>query len=213
MENKLKAKDWWKRISRRSDMTGTVTHLTKEAKIDGKDLSALEVLVKILKDKKLKGSTTESGFIVGSRRAVCFQETPLYSLSENIIYEEELEEKSKNPKVRYRPFGLSFDKQYIYEKGGRPVIYDKTREAKEYLPSNQYWRIVPYDLSDDDKIIDWTHEREWRVPDNVKFTLNMISVIVESYDDYKELKQMCKEENIKLDDVSSIIVLDDILFG
>lgn len=40
----------------------------------------------------------------------------------------------------------------------------------------------------------------------------MVRVIVESYDDYKELKQVCKEENIKLDDVSSIIVLDDILF-
>lgn len=65
MENKLKVEDWWKRISRRSDMTRAVTHLTKEAKIDGKDLSALEVLVKILKEKKLKGSTTKSGFIVG----------------------------------------------------------------------------------------------------------------------------------------------------
>lgn len=40
----------------------------------------------------------------------------------------------------------------------------------------------------------------------------MVRVIVESYDDYKELKQVCKEENIKLDDVRSIIVLDDILF-
>lgn len=212
MENKLKVEDWWKRISRRSDMTRAVTHLTKEAKIDGKDLSALEVLVKILKEKKLKGSTTKSGFIVGNMKAVCFQETPLYSLSENIIYEEELEENSKNPKVRYRPFGLSFDKQYIYEKGGRPVIYDKTNEAKEYLTREQYWRIVSYDLSDDDKIIDWTHEREWRVPGDLKFNLGQVSVVVKDYDDYQELKKMCKKEKINLDDVSSIIVLQDILY-
>lgn len=72
-------------------MTGTVTYLTKEAEIDGKDLSVLGVLVKIFKYKKIKSSNTESGFIVGGRPAVCFQETPLYSLSENIIYEEELE--------------------------------------------------------------------------------------------------------------------------
>ena len=195
MENKLKVEDWWKRISRRSDMTRAVTHLTKEAKIDGKDLSALEVLVKILKEKKLKGSTTKSGFIVG-----------------NIIYQEELEENSKNPKVRYRPFGLSFDKQYIYEKGGRPVIYDKTNEAKEYLTREQYWRIVSYDLSDDDKIIDWTHEREWRVPGDLKFNLGQVSVVVKDYDDYQELKKMCKKEKINLDDVSSIIVLQDILY-
>lgn len=53
----------------------------------------------------------------------------------------------------------------MYKKGGRPVIYDQTIEAKKYLPESQHWRIVNFDLSNDDRLVDWTHEREWRVPD------------------------------------------------
>ena len=49
---------------------------------------------------------------------------------------------------------------------GRPVIYDKTISAKKYLPENEWWRIVNLDLSDEDRFIDWTHEREWRVPND-----------------------------------------------
>ncbi|VTQ55249.1 hypothetical protein [Clostridium perfringens] len=80
------------------------------------------------------------------------------------------------------------------------------------MTREQYWRIVSYDLSDDDKIIDWTHEREWRVPGDLKFNLGQVSVVVKDYDDYQELKKMCKKEKINLDDVSSIIVLQDILY-
>lgn len=72
----MKVKDWWKRISRRSDMTGTVTYLTKEAEIDGKDLSVLGVLVKIFKYKKIKSSNTESGFIVGGGQLFAFKKYP-----------------------------------------------------------------------------------------------------------------------------------------
>ena len=38
---------------------------------------------------------------------------------------------------------------------------------KSILPSDEYWRIVNYDLSDNKYMVDWTHEWEWRVPGDV----------------------------------------------
>lgn len=68
----MKREEWKKRIARRSDMTCSLVHLTKDAVIGGEKVNAIDVLIKILKERKLVGSTTESGFIVGSRKAVCF---------------------------------------------------------------------------------------------------------------------------------------------
>ena len=45
----------------------------------------------------------------------------------------------------------------------RPVIYDDPNIAKQYLKSNEYWRIVNLNLSNDNNFIDWSHEREWRL--------------------------------------------------
>ncbi len=70
-----------------------------------------------------------------------------------------------------------FDKTYIYKKGGRPVIYDKTEEAKKYLTEDKWWRIVNLDLSDSNNIIDWTHEREWRVLNELTFELKMLVLL------------------------------------
>lgn len=186
-------------------MTTHLVHLTKPNKIDSKKVMGEDILVKILKERKLIGSTTESGFIVGDRRAVCFQESPLYSLSQNIYYERKLSKK------RYCGLGIMFHKALIYKKGGRPVIYDKTFEAKEYLPSNQWWRIVNYDLSDKNNIVDWTHEREWRVPGDLEFKLNNISIVVPNSKAYKNIINKCNYEGIDIvNEVKSIISLADL---
>ena len=108
--------------------------MTKEREIEDKKISSIKMLVKILQDKKLIGSTTESTFIVGDKSAVCFQESPIYSLAQNIYYEQKLFKKGKLKQRRYVGVGLMFNKTYIYKKGGRHVIYDKTVDAKRYLP-------------------------------------------------------------------------------
>ena len=106
-----------------------------------------------------------------------------------------------------------FDKSFIYNNGGRPVIYDKKEAAKRYLPKEHWWKIVNFDLSDDEQIIDWTHEREWRVPNELEFELSDISVIVPNAKAYKIIIEKCRKEGIDLiNEVKSIINLGDLFY-
>lgn len=195
---------WLDRIYKRTDITSKLTHLTKGSG----ELDCIDILIKILKEKKLKGSTTKSGFIVGDRNAVCFQEVPLYSIAENLHYESN----NRNEKVRYNAAGLIFKKQFIYNLGGRPVIYDKTSEAKGYLPEDQWWKIVNLDLSNCNKLIDWTHEREWRVPGDVEFELKDVIIIVPWIEEYLKIIEEFKNDGIDLAvEVAGIINLANVI--
>lgn len=178
---------WIQRSASRSDITGQVTHLTKRTK----DEHAIEVLIKILRARTLTGSTTASGFIVGNTPAVCFQESPLYSICQNCQYEAK-DAKENNKEARYSAFGLMFQKDYIYNKGGRPVLYEDTDFAKKILPEDQWWRIVRFDLSNSDSIIDWTHEREWRIPNNFKFDISKATIIVPNPENYRVFYELSK---------------------
>jgi hypothetical protein len=192
--------DWVKRVRGRVDYSARLTHLTRSSDVDGGKGDALDVLIQILRDRRLKASTTNSGFIVGPQAAVCFQDAPLYSVCENINFEIELKAAKKLRKIRYEPYGLAFLKPYVFGKGGRPVIYDKTEDAKEYLPEGQWWRIVNYDLSNEDRYIDWTHEREWRVPGDMDFDLDQVTVLLPNA---KKFQQFYKRSKIDGEDISN----------
>lgn len=185
---------WLKRMSSRTDLTMFLTHLTRP--VDG--TTSTNVLIKILKERKINGSTTESGFIVGTNKAVCFQEAPLSSLAENVLHEEtvrkSIAESGKKLKTRYEAAGLSFVKPYLYKKGARPVIYEQTEVAKRFLNTDEYWRIVNFDLNDGKNIVDWTHEREWRIKGDFEFELNRVTVILPNRKAYKEFIQNAGEE-------------------
>jgi len=118
-------KDWRRRIAERSDLSTGLVHLTREN--DSK--SVFDVLYNILASKKLIGSTN-TGFIIGNNSAVCFQDTPLGSICQNVFYEQKKKELDDNQKLRYRAIGLYFDKRYLFNKGARPVIYDKKMMLK-----------------------------------------------------------------------------------
>lgn len=193
---------WRKRISERTDMAARITHLTR-----GEDSEeAFENLWKILVDRKLIGSDN-SGFINGKKKAVCLQELPLSAIAENLMYE-----KTLGDKIRYSPFGVRFHKGFIYRKGGRPVIYEDRDVMKSLLPEDEYWRIVDLKLSDIEAYIDWTHEREWRVPNELKFGYGNIEVIVKSGKYYRLFVERCIEENRKdiLTGIHGIITLDSV---
>lgn len=75
--------------------------------------------------------------------------------------------KEENHKVRYLGFGIRFQKNFIYKKNGRPVIYDETNRAKEYLPENEWWRIVKLDLSNKEQYYRLAaHERDGEFREN-----------------------------------------------
>jgi len=205
---KYTKEDWKKRLSERSDLSISLVHLTKPN--DGKNV--IEVMYKILNERKLKGSTN-TGFINGTKQAVCFQDAPIHSVCQNVWFEKKLTELHEREKIRYYPCGLLFHKQFIYKSGGRPVIYDQTDEAKKYLSEDQFWRIVSFDLSDNDKFIDWTHEREWRVPGDLEFSLDQVTLLFPQSSHYKDFIKLCDKENKPVyKDVSGVIVTDKVFF-
>jgi hypothetical protein len=91
--------DWAKRLAERVDLTASLVHLTRGT--DDPERSSLDILMKILEEKKLYGSDTSSGFIVGSRKAVCFQDVPLYSAVENVYFEQKMRKANPAWKKRY----------------------------------------------------------------------------------------------------------------
>ena len=208
--------EWGKRISHRTDISMGLVHLTK----GNGELGPLAVLMNILEEKTLIGSTNKTvnghprGFICGNSPVVCFQDVPLYSLSENILLEQQLHTQSPESPIRYSAFGLRFDKRYIFRNGGRPVIYENTSTAKTFLPEEEYWRIVKLDLENDNNIIDWTHEREWRIKGDFHFELSEVEILLSDQSSLKKFYKYCKEKNMEnlLNEVKGIVVLKSLIF-
>ena len=195
---------WIKHISCRSDFTSRVTHLTRRTD----EKTAFEVLCNILDSKTIIASDS-SGYIRNGTRAVCFQDVPLHSLAENIRYEDEhrgFHTQSNKEKIRYEAFGLRFNKGNLFAKGGRPVIYG-TDEELDNMPENEQWRCVKIDIRNPENIIDWAHEREWRLKGDLHFEYNEIDVIVGCEKYYKELIGRYSNSNF-LSEINGIIVLN-----
>ncbi|MFJ9462139.1 DUF2971 domain-containing protein [Viridibacillus arvi] len=200
---KYTLRKWEKRHISRTDISSYVTHLTRS-----KDkLDATDVLLKILNDKKLIGSTNK-GFVQGNDSAVCFQDAPISGIAQNVLHEQ-LNKEELGGKVRYSPSGLMFRKPYIYKKGGRPVIYENKEQARILFPENELWRVVSFDLSNEDSFIDWTHEREWRIKGDLEFTLDQVYVVLSTKQAYK--KFIDKADPDILRELAGIITLEAVL--
>ena len=107
-------KDWESRLAERTDLSTSIVHLTKKPD----DTIFIDHILKILKEGKLVGSTTSSGFIVGNTPAVCFQDTPMNSISQNIWFEQKYRKITDSKTIRYLASGFAFSKGYAYTKGG-----------------------------------------------------------------------------------------------
>jgi hypothetical protein len=88
---------------------------------------------------------------------VCFSEAPLASLSDGLVNEDYYS--------KYSPFGIMVSKKWLFEQGGRPVIYQPASEYKKLLESH-CWRHMTFELRDDYVFSDFTWEREWRIKCN-----------------------------------------------
>ena len=128
----------------RDDLSNKLIHFTK-----GEPEEAVANIRSILKQSKLIGG---SGFIKGGYRCVCFTESPIGKFPH--LFSDE------NPlKFPYAPFGIMVDKKWLWERGGRPVIYQSDEEYK-LLHEQQRWRHKIYDPLGG---VDFTWEREWRI--------------------------------------------------
>jgi hypothetical protein len=152
---------------RRSDFNHSLVHLTRErverlsAHREGiaRVVPAFDVLKEIISSGVIRASGNE-GFVKGTRRAVCLSEIPLSAVHYFANPPSEANEKGK-----YRFYGIAFSKRTIFDAGGRPVIYLPDAEGT-WIPADQKWRHVRYEIGS----VDFTHEREWRVPGDLDLT-------------------------------------------
>lgn len=133
----------------RDDLSSSkLVHLTRGEP----DEVAATRFVSIVGERQLRGGTE---CIKGGYRCVCFSEAPLGKLTQILA----------NPMahgMRYKPFGVMVDKAWLFERGGRPVIYQSDREF-DLLHESLRFRHVRYEPGS----VDFTWEREWRIPVDV----------------------------------------------
>lgn len=148
----------WLQVARR-DLASIVIHWTKasgggvgfSSKLEPRR-DARNVLNQILGDGVLLGG---NGYIKGSHTCVCFTEAPLVEMAAVFA---SVELAGQQNMLRYQPYGIGVPKEWLFQRGGRPVIYQPDDEY-EKLPEELRWRHCRFEPPD----IDFTWEREWRV--------------------------------------------------
>ncbi|WP_154814928.1 hypothetical protein [Actinophytocola xinjiangensis] len=103
----------------------------------------------ILAEGEFRPAVTYSGGLP----AVCFTESSVAGV-EYLIRD-----------CGFPPWGIVFDRQWVFEQGGAPVWYYRSEVREELFQLSDRVRTwgVRLDGSDEMKS-DWLHEREWRIP-------------------------------------------------
>ncbi len=151
----------------RDDISDKLIHFTK-----GTQDEVFETLCTILREHRLiSGSKIKGGY-----GCVCFSEASLASLKHGLV--------NPNNYSRYSQFGIMFEKKWIFEQGGRPVIYQPQAEY-ETLCESPRWRHVLYEPVANPPI-DFTWEREWRIKVDELFFDSTVGVVVVPDESWQE---------------------------
>ena len=132
----------------RGDLSNRLVHLTRGPSY----ADAASTFEQIIGTGKLLGGT---GYIRGAYRCVCFSEAPLNVLAHSLAAAHE-------GGMRYAPFGVMVSKNWLFQQGGRPVIYE-SHEEFDLMHESQRFRHVRYEPHLN---TDHTWEREWRIRTN-----------------------------------------------
>lgn len=146
----------------RNDISDKLVHFTSGETRDG----AFARLNQIVDERTLRAG---NGKIRGGYQCICFTEAPLASLPGGLV----------NPDAysRYQPFGVIFEKPYVFALGGRPVIYQSDAEFHA-LPEAMKWRHVRYEPHANPPV-DFCWEREWRLPaDALEFAPDVAGLVL-----------------------------------
>jgi hypothetical protein len=156
----------------RGDLSDRLIHLTRgETLADTlvkkvlRDTEAQQRFWSIVRSCKLIAST---GNIVGGHKCVCFSEAPIAVLAQMLAPGD----------AQYAPLGVMVDKAWLFNQGGRPVIY-QPRAEYDVLPDSHKYRHVNYDPINAAGPDDVTWEREWRVQcDSIPLDPAQVTLIV-----------------------------------
>jgi len=134
----------------RPDLTDDLIHI-----IRGYGLSdAYQKLLDIIRTRTILGSNR---CIRGGYTCVCFSEAPIDCFKVHF----------REPGINqnhFQPFGITVPKRWLFDLGGRPVIYSPDSEY-DGLPESYRWRHVRFEPTSTPKV-DFTWEREWRIKSN-----------------------------------------------
>lgn len=204
-----------KQLNRRNrpDFSNYLSHFTKDGDFchteqsddvaDFRKMTALQRLCSILEKKVIKTSIMPWTNTQGT----CFTECPWSSL---LIHTQQ-----------YSSYGIGFTKEFIYKNGGAPVFYMrkkfmnvlkraiKNKKALSYILAMATPFSPTYETRSmrmQIKLVDYTHEREWRMTADLKFTYQDISfIIIKKHEDYDFLPEEFKAAF----DRNKIIVMDN----
>jgi|SRR5689334_18210492 len=126
----------------RDDLSSKLIHLTRGET----NAEAANAFLSIIGERRLLGSTRD---IRGGYRCLCFTEAPVGKLAHVLAAAEQM---------RYKSFGIMVDKKWLFDRGGRPVIYQPESEY-DLLHESQRFRHVRYEPGS----VDFSWEREWRI--------------------------------------------------
>ncbi len=144
----------------RDDLSNKLVHLTR----GDPDQVAADRFLSIFQERKFRGGTD---CIKGAYCCVCFSEAPLSKLAHILAT-------PSATGMRYKPFGVMVERRWLFERGGRPVIYQSDAEF-QLLHEDQRYRHVRYEPDS----VDFTWEREWRVRTNeLVFEPSMVTLVV-----------------------------------
>jgi len=149
-------------MATRFDISDKLIHFTR----DESQEAAFARLRTIIREHRLIAADC---MVRGSYRCIGFTEAPIKAFRDACV--------QRFPFTRCSQFGLMFDKSWVYQRGGRHVIYEPDRDF-DILPEELHWRHVRYEPAGD-KIVDFTWEREWRMHcDELQFSPADAEVIV-----------------------------------
>lgn len=189
----------------RPDQSFFLAHFTKNGnKYTGEEkenssfdeMSARQRLISILQNRTIKASTVPWV----KKKVVCFTECPWGSLLRHA--------------EKYSPYGIGFTKKLIYSRKGNPVLYLNPELFNLQQKDNPIYPFInpflPSYASDKQKktafhgrIVDYTHEREWRLTKDFKFQYtNATFVILKSVSDLEVIP----------DEIRNAIGLDRFIF-
>lgn len=187
-------------VATRPDFSNYLAHFTKDAAPFGAmdkgnptnqfgGLTAVERLIRILDSGEIKASSIPW---VG-RYGVCFTECPWSSLLDHAN--------------QYSSCGVGFTKPHVFAAGGGPVFYVRAdlwlkQQWDPHLKTfvTPFWPPYrPGHLKDKKYLggqtVDYSHEREWRVPHDFTFTLDQIQfVILPGYREMAEFPRELKDQ-------------------
>lgn len=153
-----------------------------------KGMTAYERLVAILESRTIFASRLPWN----NRNAVCLTECPWGSLLDHA--------------KRYSSYGVGFSKPFIFATGGGPAYYVRADHYQEQeWDENIHTFVTPFwpgyrpgKLRSNgilgDKDVDYSHEREWRVPHELTFKYEHVEfVILDSYEDMAKFPKALKD--------------------